>query len=65
METKPEKGQLLVFVNGKNRSWAEDETKAIRAILNKPPTTVCRILKNLLISGWHTVDKSNCSCKKL
>lgn len=47
-------GHLFVFANGANRSFdgkkdssAETEAKAIKKALEKPPTTVYRIMRNL------------------
>jgi hypothetical protein len=47
IEPKPGKGELFAFLNGNNRTGAPDEVKAIRAILEKPKTTIYRIVTNL------------------
>lgn len=40
-------GELLVFVNGRNRSSAEEEARAIMSQLKPTVTKVYRIMKNL------------------
>ena len=40
-------GYLFALVNGANRTEAEDEISDMRKRLNRPPTTIYRIMKNL------------------
>lgn len=44
---KKGKGELFVFVNGKNRTTAEDEARALKGLLNARRANVYRIMQNL------------------